>query len=36
VLLINDIENRTTGGLQPLMQFGTDFIASGAPIPGLT
>lgn len=35
VLLINDIENRTTGGLQPLMQFGTDFIASGAPIPGL-
>ncbi|MEZ8791387.1 phage regulatory CII family protein [Vibrio splendidus] len=35
VLLINDVENRTTGGLQPLMQFGTDLIASGAPLPGL-
>lgn len=35
VLLINDLEHRTTG-LQPLMQFGTDFLANGAPIPGLT
>ncbi len=34
VLLINDLEHRTTG-LQPLMQFGTDFLANGAPIPGL-
>ncbi|MFA0609494.1 phage regulatory CII family protein [Vibrio sp. 10N.222.49.B4] len=33
VLLINDLEHRTTG-LQPLMQFGTDFLANGAPIPG--
>lgn len=35
VLLINDLERRTTG-IQPLMQMGTDFIANGAPIPGLT
>ncbi|WP_016791757.1 phage regulatory CII family protein [Vibrio cyclitrophicus] len=35
VLLINDVENRTTGGLQPLMQFGTDLIVSGVPLPGL-
>lgn len=35
VLLINEIEDRTTG-LQPLMQFGSDFLANGAPIPGLT
>ena len=35
VLLINELENRTTG-LQPLMQMGTDFLANGAPIPGLT
>ncbi|UTT84288.1 phage regulatory CII family protein [Vibrio pelagius] len=34
VLLINDLEHRTTG-LQPLMQFGTDFLANGAPILGL-
>ncbi|EMD1210311.1 phage regulatory CII family protein [Vibrio alginolyticus] len=34
VLLINDLENRTTG-LQPLMQMGTDFLANGAPLPGL-
>ncbi|EKB1966825.1 TPA: phage regulatory CII family protein [Vibrio parahaemolyticus] len=34
VLLINDLENRTTG-LQPLMQIGTDFLANGAPLPGL-
>lgn len=35
VLLINDLEHRTTG-LQPLVQMGTDFLANGAPIPGLT
>ncbi len=35
VLLINDIEHRTSGGLQPLLQFGTEFIAN-APMPGLT
>ncbi|MDW1873666.1 phage regulatory CII family protein [Vibrio sp. Vb1026] len=34
VLLINDLENRTTG-LQPLMQMGSDFLANGAPLPGL-
>ncbi|NOH60310.1 phage regulatory CII family protein [Vibrio sp. RE88] len=34
VLLINDLENRTTG-LQPLVQMGTDFLANGAPIPGI-
>lgn len=34
VLLINDLENRTTG-LQPILQFGTDFLANGAPLPGL-
>ncbi|EKY4202006.1 phage regulatory CII family protein [Vibrio alginolyticus] len=34
VLLINDLENRTTG-LQPLMQMSTDFLANGAPLPGL-
>ncbi|MGY6481986.1 phage regulatory CII family protein [Vibrio parahaemolyticus] len=34
VLLINDLENRTTG-LQPLMQIGTDFLANGAPLPGV-
>ncbi|MFB1072331.1 phage regulatory CII family protein [Vibrio diabolicus] len=34
VLLINDLESRTTG-LQPLVQMGTDFLANGAPIPGL-
>ncbi|MER2495315.1 phage regulatory CII family protein [Vibrio neptunius] len=33
VLLINDLENRTTG-LQPLVQMGTDFLANGAPMPG--
>ncbi|HAS64194.1 MAG TPA: transcriptional regulator [Vibrio sp.] len=35
VLLINDLERRTTG-IQPLMQMGSDFFANGAPIPGLT
>ncbi|ANB97620.1 phage regulatory CII family protein [Vibrio parahaemolyticus] len=34
VLMISDLENRTTG-LQPLMQMGTDFLANGAPLPGL-
>lgn len=34
VLLINEVERRTTS-LQPLMQFGSDFLANGAPIPGL-
>lgn len=34
VLLINDLENRTTG-LQPLVQMGTEFMVNGAPIPGL-
>lgn len=34
VLLINDLENRTTG-LQPLVQMGSDFLANGAPLPGL-
>ncbi len=34
VLLINDLEHRTTG-LQPLVQMGTDFLANGAPMPGL-
>lgn len=33
VLLINDLEHRTTG-LQPLVQIGTDFLANGAPLPG--
>ncbi|EOH4103216.1 phage regulatory CII family protein [Vibrio vulnificus] len=33
VLLVNDLENRTTG-LQPLVQMGSDFLTSGAPIPG--
>ncbi|HCM0881059.1 phage regulatory CII family protein [Vibrio parahaemolyticus] len=34
VLFVNDLENRTTG-FQPLMQMGTDFLANGAPLPGL-
>ena len=34
VLLINDLEHRTTG-LQPLIQMGTDFLANGAPLPGI-
>ncbi|MCG9624204.1 phage regulatory CII family protein [Vibrio mediterranei] len=34
VLLINDLEHRTTG-LQPLIQMGTDFLANGTPLPGL-
>ena len=35
VLLINDVENRTTG-MTPLLSMGVDFIANGAPIPGLS
>ncbi|MGF1842480.1 phage regulatory CII family protein [Vibrio clamense] len=35
VLLINDLENRTTG-LNPFLSMGIDFIANGAPIPGLS
>ncbi len=34
VLLINDIENRTSG-VSPILSMGVDFIASGAPMPGL-
>nr|WP_198556849.1 phage regulatory CII family protein [Vibrio alginolyticus] len=34
VLLINDIENRTSGA-SPILSMGVDFIANGAPIPGL-
>ncbi|EMF7383247.1 phage regulatory CII family protein [Vibrio parahaemolyticus] len=34
VLLINDLEYRTTG-MQPLVQMGSDFLANGAPIPGV-
>lgn len=33
VLLINDIENRTSGA-SPILSMGVDFIANGAPIPG--
>lgn len=35
VLLISEIENRTTGAT-PLLSMGVDFIANGAPIPGLS
>ncbi|MCY9805352.1 phage regulatory CII family protein [Vibrio scophthalmi] len=34
VLLINDLEHRTTG-LQPLIQMGSEFLVNGAPLPGL-
>lgn len=34
VLLISDLENRTTG-MSPLLSMGVDFIANGAPLPGL-
>jgi len=34
VLLISDVENRTTG-VTPFLSMGMDFIANGAPIPGL-
>lgn len=34
VLLINDVENRSSG-IQPLMQMGLDFFTNGTPIPGL-
>ena len=35
VLLINDLENRS-GSAQPFFSMGVDFIANGAPIPGLS
>lgn len=35
VLLINDLENRTTG-VTPFLTMSVDFIANGAPIPGLS
>ena len=35
VLLISEIENRTTGAT-PLLSMGVDFIASGAALPGLS
>lgn len=35
MLLINDLENRT-GSAQPFFAMGVDFIASGAPLPGLS
>ncbi|NOH82823.1 transcriptional regulator [Vibrio sp. 03-59-1] len=35
VLLISDVENRTTG-VTPFLSMGVDFIANGAPIPGLS
>lgn len=34
VLIISDLENRTTG-MTPLLSMGVDFIANGAPLPGL-
>lgn len=34
VLLINDVENRSSG-IQPLLQMGLDFITNGAPLPGV-
>ncbi|MEG3220677.1 phage regulatory CII family protein [Vibrio gigantis] len=35
VLLMSDLENRTTG-VTPFLSMGVDFIANGAPIPGLS
>ncbi len=35
VLLISDVENRTTG-VTPFLSMGVDFIANGAPIPGFS
>ncbi|CDT98709.1 conserved hypothetical protein [Vibrio coralliirubri] len=35
VLLMSDLENRTTG-TTPLISMGFEFIANGAPIPGLS
>lgn len=35
VLLISDLENRTSG-MTPFLSMGVDFIANGAPIPGLS
>ena len=34
VLLISDLENRTTG-MSPLLSMGVDFVMNGAPVPGL-
>lgn len=34
VLMISDLENRTTG-VTPMLSMGMDFFANGAPIPGL-
>ncbi|NAW58741.1 MULTISPECIES: phage regulatory CII family protein [unclassified Vibrio] len=34
VLLISDLENRTSG-MSPFLSMGVDFIANGAPVPGL-
>ncbi|EPZ8236020.1 phage regulatory CII family protein [Vibrio fluvialis] len=35
VLIISDLENRTSG-MTPFLSMGMDFIANGAPLPGLT
>ncbi|WP_019276878.1 phage regulatory CII family protein [Vibrio coralliilyticus] len=35
VLLISDLENRTSS-MTPFLSMGVDFVANGAPIPGLT
>ncbi len=34
VLIISDLENRTSG-MTPFLSIGVDFIANGAPVPGL-
>jgi len=34
VLMMNDLENKTSG-LTPFLSMGLDFIANGAPVPGL-
>lgn len=34
VLMISDLENRTTG-VTPMLSIGMDFLVNGAPIPGL-
>ncbi|EPA8367003.1 phage regulatory CII family protein [Vibrio fluvialis] len=34
VLMISDLENRTTG-VTPMLSMGMDFLVNGAPIPGL-
>ncbi|EKO3480479.1 phage regulatory CII family protein [Vibrio fluvialis] len=35
VALVSDVENRTSG-ITPFLSMGVDFIANGAPIPGLS